>query len=266
MEYDKNLIIRELVDSILLNACSVNSAGLSLSLFVASGYLQDEQVEAKAFDLLQESLVAKQGDMTFENGLAGIGYTLFYLIENKFLEADFDKIFGEQYEEIIRSFSNIEKKPLRLINSLQIIYFLSKAASNIKKDNERLQEIIKRIFEGLELFLIIQFYDFADIRYVNDKTAVLNIYETYLKLVDCSGYKYFSNSLLNDYADLYRKGRLVSSVVAGFYLNILVNRYKIKGFADIIDDNIRNDIRNIYINALSLKQYFVIKSAMFKRQ
>ncbi|GHT66025.1 hypothetical protein AGMMS50239_26830 [Bacteroidia bacterium] len=106
----------------------------------------------------------------------------------------------------------------------------------------------------MELFLTIQFHDFADIRYVNDKSAVLNIYESYLKLIDYSGYIYFSNALLADYSDLYRKGRVASSLIVGLYLNRLVKKYKIKKYKDIVEDNIRNGIKNIYTDALSLKE------------
>lgn len=189
--------LQELIDYILLNTYKVKSnglyngkAGLSLSLFVASDYLQDERLEDKAFDLLQKSLITKSKDFSFENGWSGIGYALLYLIENKLLEADFDEIFGEQHEEIIKSYKNIDKEPIRLINSLQVIYYFSKIL-NIKREDVRLQKIIKKIMEGVEMFLIVHFNDFADIRYINDKASVLNIYETYLKLVDYSDYKYF---------------------------------------------------------------------------
>jgi len=228
-------------------------AGLSLSLFIASEFLQDEIIEDTAYELLKKSLVIKNFDTSFENGLAGIGYTLLYLVENKYLEADFNEIFGMQYETLIRSFENIEKDPLRLINSLQAIYFLSKVRS-IKKEDVRIEKIIKKIFEGLELFLTVQFHDFVDIRYINRKTDVLNIYQTYLKLIDYSGYAQFSHALLEDYAALYRKGKIVSSLGTGFYLSRIAEKHNLKGYEDVIHENINHGINNIHICTLSLKE------------
>jgi len=228
-------------------------AGLSFALFITASYLQDEQIEDEAFNLLKESIVIKNQDLSFETGLAGIGYTLLCLIENKYLDANFDEIFGEQYEMIIKGFETIEKYPMKLLNSLKVIYFLSKV-NHIKREDNRTGKIIQKIFEGLELFLIIQFQDFTDIHYINKKADVLNIYKIYLHLVDYSGYTHFSNSVLEDYAALYRNGKIASSLETGFYLRNMAARQGMKIYDDIITDNINNGISNIRLNTLSLKE------------
>lgn len=251
--------IRKLVDYVLLNISSVNTvglyngkAGLSLSLFETSRFLQDESIEDKAFALLQESLLSNNRDFSFENGLSGIGYALIYLIENKFIDADFDDLFNEQYEKIITS--NIEKYPDNLLNSMKVIYFLS-IVRNRKKEDKRINAIIKKIFEGIELYLSIQFFDFKDIHYINNKTTVLDIFEIYLKLVDYSGYNNYSNALLNDYARLYNSGRIVSSLTVGFYLDKITAKCNINNkHIDIIKENINNGIKNIYPNTLFLDE------------
>lgn len=251
--------IRKLTDYLLQNTCTTNSsglyngkAGLSLSLFEAARYLQDENVENRAFELLQEALVDKNKNCSFENGLPGIGYVLLYLIENKLVDADFDEIFGEQYEAIIRSFENIENEPPRLVNSLQAIYYFSKV-SGIKQKDDRLRCIIKKIIEGLELFLTIQLNDFMDIHYINNKTSVLNIHKIYLKLICYTNYVQFSKTLLDDFADLYRKGRITSSLAVGHYLNTITKKHKIEKYKDIVEENIINGIKNIHFEGLSLK-------------
>lgn len=256
----KKEVIRKIAEQIEQNSGKTSStglyngkAGLSISLFIAAEYLLNEQLEDIAYRLLQESLIIKSNDVSFENGLAGIGYTLLYLIENKYLEADFDEIFGSQYETIIKNFENIEKEPSRLINSLQIIYFLSRVC-RIKKEDNRIQEIIKKFFEGLELFLTVQFQDFADIRYIGKKLGILNIFKTYLKLVDYSGYNYFSRSLLENYSGLYRNGRVISSLGAGFYLSKIVSNYNIKECEDVVNENISSGLKNIFPKTLSLKE------------
>ena len=213
-------------------------AGLSLSLFIASRYLQDERLEDKAYDLLQEALITKTHDISFENGLAGIGYALLYLIEHKYIAADFDDVFGEQYEAILKS--NLDKNPAKLLTSLQVIHFLTKVR-NFKKNDSRINALIKAIFEGIELFLTIQFHDFTDIHYINRKEDVLKIYDAYLKLVDYAGYAHFSRVVLADYVALHRKGRIVGSLETGYYLNKIVCKYTIAGYDDVIQKHIGNN-------------------------
>ena len=247
-----NFILRD-VELINLPGLFQGKAGLSLSLFIASKFLQDETFEDIAYELLKKSLVINYFDTSFETGLSGIGYVLLYLIENNYLDADFDEIFGEQYQMIIKGFETIEKDPMRLINSLQVIYFLSKVKS-IKKEDERIRKIIQKIFEGLELFLIVHFQDFTDIHYINNKEKVLNIYKMYLQLVDYSGYNYFSKSVLEDFAALYRRGRIVSSIETGFYLRNITTKHDISIYDDVVAENISNGINNIYVDTLSLKE------------
>ena len=255
----QTITIPQIIDCILKNLGAVNStglyngkAGLSLSLFVASGHLHDDNLEYRAYDLLQESLIIKNNNLNFENGQAGIGYALLYLVDNNYLKVNFDEVFGKQYEEIIKGFEHIEKYPLKLVNSLQLIYFLSRVSS-IKED-KRIQEVIKKIFEGLEFFLTLQYYDLTDIHYINRKTDVLNIYKTYLNLVDYSGYAHFSRTLLDDYAVLYRKGKIISSLETGYYLKKITDRYNIKGYEDVINENICNGTKGIYPCTLLLKE------------
>ncbi|TWV15689.1 hypothetical protein FQ707_01505 [Bacteroidaceae bacterium HV4-6-C5C] len=255
----QQITIPDITSYILRKCNTVNSiglyngkAGLSLSLFVASEYMQDQKVEDIAYDLIKESLVINQSDLSFEGGLAGVGYALLYLIENKYLDADFDEIFGEQYEKIIESFEKIEQNPIRLINSLKEIYFLFRAG-RIKRD-ERAQLIIKKICEGVELFFTIQFHDFIDIHFSSKKIHILNIYSLYLKLIDYIDYAHFSRSLLENYASLYRKEKVVSSLDIGYCLKLITEKYYIKGYDDVIHENISNGINNIYPCMLSLEE------------
>ena len=257
----QDITIPQIANYLLRNSNSINStglyngkAGISLSLFIASGYLLDEHLEDVAYHMLQESLIIKNNDISFENGWAGIGYALLYLIEKKYLEADFDELFGEQYEYILKSNrSNIENDPLILVNTMRVVYFLSKVRT-VKKEDSQINELIKKIFEGLEFFLSIQFHDFDDIRYIRNKSDVLNIYQTYLKLIDYSGYAHFSHVVLDDYAALYRKGKIASSLETGHYLKLLADKNSINGFEDVICDNIKYGNKNIYPSFLSLKE------------
>ena len=91
---------KKLSEYVLLNACAVSSSGLyngksgmTLSLFEAARYLNDEPLEDHAFELLEETLLVNSEDIGCENGLSGVGYVLLYLIDNEFIDADFDDFF-----------------------------------------------------------------------------------------------------------------------------------------------------------------------------
>lgn len=260
---NQETLIRKLVDSITLNAYSVNSAGIyngkagiAFALFEAARYLQDVDLENKAFNLLQESILRSGKNYSFENGLPGIGYILIYLITNKFIDADFEDVFEDQYEEIIKTFENVDKKPDTLLNSIKIIYFMS-AVSKIKNKDKRVNVIIEKIFQGIELYLSIQFFDFKNTHYINNKTTVLKIYETYLALIDYSSYSNFSNYLLKAYAELYRNDKIMSSFLVGCYLDKTVKFNNINGYDDIIESNINNGIQSIQPDYLPLKELIV---------
>ncbi|SFL04884.1 Lanthionine synthetase C-like protein [Porphyromonadaceae bacterium KH3CP3RA] len=257
---EQKIDISKLVDQILSNIGSISSsglytgkAGLSLALFEASRYLNDENIENEAFKLLQESLVVENHDFSFENGLSGIGYVLLYLIENKFIDADFDEIFGKQYEQVMKEIITIRNNPERLLGSLKIIYFLS-IVREINVKDKRINEIIKAIFEGIELYLSMQFFDWSDIYYVNNKTYVLEIYETYLKLLLYSDYSDFSKLLLRDYTELYCKNKILSSYPVGHYLKRLTTQYGIPNYKDVIESNINNGFKDLSLSELILKE------------
>lgn len=246
--------IRKLVDYILLNAFSVNSsglyngkAGMALALFEAAKYLHDEYIEEQAFELLQEALVSKTEDISFENGMSGIGYALLYLIENKLIDADFDELFSEQLEKILTSLDKLNEDPNALLKSLRMNYFLKSAQSFHKEDN-RIDKTIKSILKANELYLSIQFFDFKIMDYLNNKITVLERFEIYLQMVCECRYADYSRVVLDDYAELYRKGWIMSSYKVGHYLKKIDTEGKYK---DVIDNNKRySDFRETKTHSL----------------
>lgn len=252
--------IRKITNHLILNASSVKSsglyngkAGIALALFEVARFLQDDEIENKAFDLFQECLVRPANDYSFENGLSGIGYALIYLITNKFINADFNEIFKEQSEKIINDLDNIDKHPDKLLSSLKTIYFLS-VLKSIHYEDIRLNQIIEKIFQGTELYLSLQFFDWKSINYINRKANVLQTYETYLKLIDFARYPHFSNYLMDSHAGLYRSGRIASSLSIGYYLGSILKLNNLTQYQDLIDSNINFGLKNIHPNLLPLDQ------------
>ena len=257
----QEIMIKKISDYILQNANTINvsglyngKAGLALALFVASRQIQDDYIENKAYNLLMEALVDINHDTSFEKGQAGIGYVLSYLIQNRYLEADFDVIFREQYKSIIKSLDNINNDPMKLLNSFKVIYFLTNVSPFKMNDNDHIQMIISNIFQGVEMFLTTQFFDFTDIDYVNNKLSVLNTYKIYLALINYSGYTKFSYSILDDYTTLYRNRKIASSLEIGYYLKEIANKCKINGYDDVIHGNIANSIKNIRPQTLTIRE------------
>ena len=235
-----NVLVRKIVDHILLNACSVNSsglyngkAGMALALFEAARHLQDEYIEEQAFDLLQEALITKTEDISLENGLSGIGYVLLYLIHNDFLDADFGELFGEQHQKILVHLEKSKNKTNVTPKTIRLNYYLTEVQQIIPA-NSKIKEFIKTIFETIEQDLISLFSGFRNLDCTNNKMVVLCQFECYLKTVCDCNYSDYSLSLLNQYADLYRNGRIKSSFPIAYHLEKLGLQEK---YGDVIISN-----------------------------
>lgn len=118
---------QKMIDFLLLNSCSVVSdglangkSGLCLVFFELSRTQKIERLEEYAFELLQQ-LVHERKNVTFSNGAAGIGYLLFHLIRERFVEGDYNELFGQQHRKII---CTIQEKDFESANILEYIYLL----------------------------------------------------------------------------------------------------------------------------------------------
>lgn len=259
------IIIRKTVDDLLFNSSFVNlsglyngKAGIALALFEAARFLKDDKIEDKAFELFQECLIRPTNDYSFENGLSGIGYVLIYLINYKFIDADFNEIFKDQCEKIICDLDNIDKNPKKLLESLKTTYFFS-ILKRVNCEDTRVSQIVEKIFQGTELYLSLQFFDWKNIHYINRKVDVLQTYETYIKLIDYTGYANLSSCLMNSYVDLYREGRIPSSLLIGYYLNKIMIKNNITQHKDVIENNINYGLKDIHPNLLCLDQKVNLK-------
>jgi hypothetical protein len=96
-------------------------AGISLTLFELSRCLNDERLENHAFSLLQEVLVADVRKYDFASGQAGLAYTVSYLIDNKFIDADYFELFEERHNVIIET---VKMLKYNVYKSMDYIYYL----------------------------------------------------------------------------------------------------------------------------------------------
>jgi hypothetical protein len=254
----KEKIGRKLVDYILLNAYSVRSAGfyngkagLSLCLFEVSKCLNDEIIEEHAFELLQESIVLinKEDEISFENGLAGSGFVLHYLIENRIINANFDELFGEQTEKILDFLKKIEhysEDYLLLLYFFESISYLEKySLAKIFAD-----KIIYNVEKSLER----RFSDFGSLDSNEIKARTLATFEKYLKVIVFSTNYSVSISLLRQYIELFQRGLIASSFSIGYYLEKIELTFPDEKLAIIAKLNKDIAVRNIIPSSLFLPQ------------
>lgn len=153
-------IIRKIADYVLLNAYSTKAsglyngkAGMALAMFEVSRALHDEYYEEQAMELLQESLLSQTDDIGYDNGLSGIGFVLCHLIEQGFVEANFEELFGSQLIKIKSQMSQMldkKEKWADTLNRIKIIRFLDTVYSKTKDEEtktiaESLVELASRV-------------------------------------------------------------------------------------------------------------------------
>lgn len=251
--------IHKLIDYALLNAYSVNStglyngkAGLSLCLFEVAKMLTNEFIEKHAFELLQEALLSKNEDISFENGLAGIGFTLLYLINNQFIEGDFEELFQDQFTKILADINKTDFQSDSVILLLPVVYLLHVA--NIRKKSNTNTEYIKKIIDCAGESLHTKFLDFDTQQKGISKFLVLNTYQTYLKVVCTCGYNHISTSLLNTYCNLYTAGKIASNFTTGYYMNLVAKQLRNNTFQHVASEEMKYALQNVYPGAMSLSQ------------
>lgn len=135
MSLDRNKmesVIRHFADYVLLDGCCSRSAGLydgqagiALALFESARVLDDSFLEGEACRLLQQSLLYQGEDVGFPDGWAGIGFALAYLLRYRFVDADFDNLFGKQTRRICLYMENKLANRQYLLKDISLGFFMA---------------------------------------------------------------------------------------------------------------------------------------------
>lgn len=220
----KQELVQKLTDYILLNAFSVENSGLyhgkvgmSLALFSAGRYLKDESLEERAGDLLEEALLSKISDIGFENGLAGIGYILAYLIKDEYIEADFQELFEASFNTIITESKNIKCELDESIQRLRINLFLTKV-QEISYRTLDTTDVIEYLFKETEKTLLYHLQSFTEISQTTSKREVICLLKEYLKIIFLCNFNSHSAEVIDAYVQLYNRGLIASDYELGYYL------------------------------------------------
>ncbi len=194
--------------------------GYAITLFGLSRAMNDEHLEDMAFLLLQQSLAASSQHVGFEQGLAGLGYGLLYLIQEEFIDGDFMELFGDKLVPIQKEMENIEFRPMDLLNHIQMPLFLHRILPFLE-DKQWAQDAIIKILHGIELYLSVQFNDWCEVDYIGSRPFVLKTLQNYLRLIFILRFPHPSPSLIDTYCQLFLHHHISSSLAIGAYLSHL---------------------------------------------
>lgn len=258
----KAVAITKLINYVLLNSCSVNStgfyngkAGISLTLFEVSRCLQSEYIEEQAFNLLQEALLSKNEDISFENGLSGIGFVLIYLLKNKFVDGCFEELFDENLNKIFLQLSEIEENPINgrlLLIHLKIVYFLSLLEEY--RSSEKSSHFIRFFSENVNIELERSLANLEKNHDENLKVAFLASFKNYVNITLSYPTLTLSSRLLEGYINLYLNNKIVCDFSIGCCLKKIADKQNYKKLKEVAEQNMFFAHKNIYPDVLSLSQ------------
>ncbi len=147
----KTNLQQRIVNTLLLNASFIDNLGLmhgkmgiSIFFFHLARKTNNKIYEDYAGELIDEIYeeISVNTPIDFENGLAGIGWGIEYLIQNGFIEADTDEVLEEFDDSIIHELTNNTPDTIDILNGLcgYILYFQSrlKSCKNNKVANSKL--------------------------------------------------------------------------------------------------------------------------------
>ena len=211
-------MVRKIANSILLNSSSIEASGLyngksgvSIALFEASKYLQDDNLEDVAFSMIKESIIAENNDISFENGLSGIGYALIHLIEGGFLEADYNELFGNQHKNILRLIELLAKNEIDLSNYVKVVFYIKRYERFFDGDSYSLSAIDK-LLKASEHSVLSSLSVFSDVFNSSDKNQIIQKVENFLFVVSYSQNYSYARTVVEVYLQLYEQGRIKSSL------------------------------------------------------
>ncbi|MFA6838848.1 MAG: hypothetical protein WCR12_08410 [Dysgonamonadaceae bacterium] len=270
----KSDTITKLIDYVLLNSCSVNStglyngkAGISLTLFEVSRCLQSEYIEEQAFNLLQEALLSKNEDISFENGLSGIGFVLIYLLKNKFVDGCFEELFDENLNKIFLQLSEIEENPINgrlLLIHLKIVYFLSLLEEY--RSSEKSSHFIRFFSKNVNIELERSLANLEKKHDENLKVAFLSSFKNYVNITLSCPSLTLSSRVLEGYTNLYLDNKIVCDFSIGCCLKKIADNRNDKKLKEVAEQNMLFAHNNIYPTVLSLSQRIDLLHLLYQQE
>lgn len=158
--------------------------GCALSLFEYSRNYHNELAEKHAFNLLQEVLASSVEKNTFSEGRMGIAWALIYLINNQYIEAEYQELYGQEHEKVLAFIKEVEKGTINVASYIDAISFLMIARKYMPESD----------FESLLFILIENLSDYFNVKpnnffeagsFYEFSSRILGCFNLYEELASC---------------------------------------------------------------------------------
>lgn len=138
---------QRIINTLLLNTSFIDNPGLihgkmgiSIFFFHFARQMKNQIYEDYAGELIDEIYeeITLNTPVDFENGLAGIGWGIEYLVQNKFIEADTDEVLEEFDNRVFKELIYNTPKEIGLLNGIVGIgaYFLKRIQNPASNDEK----------------------------------------------------------------------------------------------------------------------------------
>lgn len=217
-----------LSDYLLLNAHSLShcglakgKAGVALALGLLGKYNQDEYIQDQSIDILEEALLYKGKDLSFDDGWAGICWTVLTMLKEGCLDVDYIELLGEQHLAIERALQRLGAEqrfsPLRQLGLIRMIseyQLLLKPSVPYTLVVNSLELLESRILSILDAWLSSPADKRVKVARASDIVELLVQYLEY-----CYRFTYSPNRrVLSQYEACYHTGQISSDVRLGLLL------------------------------------------------
>jgi len=145
---------QRITNTLLLNASFIDNLGLmhgkmgiSIFFFHLARQTKNKIYEDYAGELIDEIYeeITANTPVDFENGLAGIGWGIEYLVQNGFIEADTDEVLEEFDNRIFKELIYITPKEIGLLNGIVGIgSYLLKRIQNPLSNDEKISTLTNK--------------------------------------------------------------------------------------------------------------------------
>lgn len=221
-------IASRLSDYLLLNAhCLSHSglangkAGVALAIGLLGKCADDEYLQGQCINILEEALLYKGKDLSFDDGWAGICRVLLILLKEGVLDADYLELVGEQHRAIKTTLQNLSSRQtlspslilglIRMLSEYQTLYPSSEICTIISNSQEVLEA---RMQAALELWLSSSASKRIEVARASDLIEMLVQYLQY-----CKSFTYTpSQKILSRYEGCFHTGQLPSDLRLGLLL------------------------------------------------
>ena len=153
MEKEKNTINQRLINALLLNSSFIDNLGLlngkmgiAIFFFHLARETKNSIYEDYAGELIDEIYeeINLNTPLDFENGLAGIGWGIEYLVQNGFIDADTDEVL-EEFDKRLMPFIYSFPSAIGLCNGLVGLgAYLLKRIQNPNSNDDKIQTLINK--------------------------------------------------------------------------------------------------------------------------